>query len=277
MEALKRVSANTSPWNGKSVVFVHGIGDHPDTFAQPVFDILRKNDPSLAAATRWYGVGYDYINDQMTAKLGLAQKALTAPQTVTVELLLDLLDYLGAKDLNEWVNTAYKKALADIVADGQDQGVEPGEHEIYIVSHSLGTVVSYETLHAIVNNPQTLGVAKNFRVQALYTFGSPIAFIKKNENKIPSFANTALKAKPVGKPTRQNALTGKTQTNVSTWFNFRQKFDPVASLVPLTLESSNGALDDDFVFEKFHAGPNPHEFANYITEYADFLVEDIRG
>jgi hypothetical protein len=277
IEALKRVSANTSQWNNKSVVFVHGIGDHPETFAQPVFEILKKTDPALASATRWYGVGYDYINDQMATKLGLIQEQLTAPATVTVELLLDLLNYLGTKDLNEWVNTAYKKALADIVADGQEQGVEPAEHEIYIVSHSLGTVVSYETLHAIVNDPQTLGLAKNFRVQALYTFGSPIAFIKKNESKIPSFGQTALKTLPIGKPTRKNAITGRVQSNVSTWYNFRQKFDPVASLTPLTLESSNQSLDDDFIFSKLHSGPNPHEFSNYITEYADFLVDDIKG
>ncbi len=285
MGQAQLVRGNASSWNKKSIIFVHGIGDQPETYAAPLVDILKNTDPTTVAASRWYAVAYDFVNDAMQQKLRPLQEAIQkhdgaqpGAANTTTELLIDLVNYLGTKDLKSWIDTAYKKVLVEIVLGGLDENVSQREHEIFIICHSLGTVVTYETLHDIVGDPQTLGVAKNFRVKALFTMGSPLAFIKKNESLIPSFGVSYLRTQPIGRPGQANPFTGKVDTNVLDWYNFRQEVDPVASITPLDQKTANGALSEEtFTFKKFHSGANPHDYGNYVTEYAPFIMEKIRA
>jgi hypothetical protein len=205
----------------------------------------------------------------------------TAPKlnAMAGDFIVDLVDYLALSDPYYWINNVFRKELLDIVEAGQRSGVDQAEHEIYILSHSLGTVVSYEALHSIINDAQTLGKSSNFNIKAFFTFGSPLAFIKANQKRLPHLNNQfALRAEPIGRPTRKDTFTEETQTNVLDWYNMSQEYDPVASLVPLTEATANGALSQEsFVFKEFHSGANPHAFENYIKEYAPFIMETIRA
>jgi hypothetical protein len=188
-------------------------------------------------------------------------------------------DYLYSPDPYNWINTEFREELIDIVDEGQESGVAPRDHQIYILSHSLGTVVSYEILHAIVDDAQTLGVSSRFRIKTYFTLGSPLAFIKANQKRIPSMNEEAfLRSRPIGRPVRENSFTGALESNILDWINIRQKFDPVASLTPLDQTTANGALSrETLVFDAFHSGANPHAFENYLTEYKSLIMETVRG
>jgi len=266
------IRSNVSDWNHTSVVFIHGIGVQPKEFSLPLYQLLRDMDASTVEATRWYEIAYDSVNEAATRKLRLKKD-------VTSDFLLDLVSYLFTTDLYNWINTVGRKALAEVVQMALADNVDSKDHRVILISHSLGTVVSYELLHAILTDAQTLGITSNFRIHSWLTMGSPLAFIKKNEKIIPSLNNTfALRKGPISRPIRINTFTDEKQSNVLDWFNFQQKLDPVASLVPLTLASANQSLSQDtFVFDKLNTGINPHDFGNYLQEYADFLFKRIHA
>jgi hypothetical protein len=238
-----------------------------------------------ADATRWYEVAYDSANEAMKRKVAEFNRRIpeagAAPggRDLAADFLLDLANYLVTHSLYAWINQIVRKAIVDALALGETNGVLPEEHELFLISHSLGTVVSYETLHAIIDSPQVPGLSSGAKVRAWLTMGSPLAFIKARENQIPSLnPDFALRRGAINRPRRQNAFTGESETNVMEWFNFQQKFDPVASLVPLTFDSSNGSLSrETFVFDEFHTGANPHDFANYVSEYRRMIMEMLRG
>ncbi len=277
--------SNQSTWNKKTVLFVHGIGIQKPKFSEPLHKILRAADPATVDATRWHEIAYDSVNEAIAAKVIQFQSAIpkspTNPEAKAVvsDMLIDLSDYLISVDPYNWINNVYRRELVDVVEAGQKSGVNQGEHQIFILSHSLGTVVSYEMLHSILTDAQVLGVTKRFRIKCFFTLGSPLAFIKKNENKLPTLnSKSFLRSTPIQRPTRLNSVTEVMETNVLSWINIRQKVDPVGSLVPLEKSNSGEALSEEtLVFDKFHAGLNPHAFDNYLTEYASFIMEKIRG
>ncbi len=277
------LQSNINSWNKKSIVFIHGIGRQPENYSKPLYERLRKVDAETADASIWHEVAYDDVNTALQEKVIQFQGALegsgkNALVSLGTDFLVDLINFLFAVDPYHWINTTTKKALVEVVEEGLKHDVHQREHEIYLISHSLGTVVAYETLHSILTDAQTLGRSSGFRVQTLFTLGSPIAFIKARQNVIPSVNEQFfLRNHLIGKPQRLNALTKRPETNVSEWMNLRQKFDPVASLTPLDAASSNGALTEDRSFDAFHTGTNPHDFANYLTEYGAFIMESIRG
>lgn len=272
-------------WNRKSVVFIHGIGRQPERFSEPIYRILRDLDPAFVDATKWHEVAYDKVNDAMAAKVIQFQGSLTkegqasAFSSTCLDFVVDLSNFLFAVDPFNWILTETRKALLEVIELGQDLDVQPRGHDIFLITHSLGTVVAYEALHSIISDAQGLGLANNVRVKTLFTLGSPIGFIKANENRIPSVNKKVfLRNNPIARPGRRNTFTGKTESNVTQWVNLRQKFDPVASAVPLTLASSNGGLTEEtHVFEKFHKGANPHDFGNYVTEYGSLILDKLRA
>lgn len=262
---------------------MHGIGMHAAGYSEPLFKILRDQNPALVDSCRWREVAYDSVSTTIEAKViqfkSAIPKSVENPdaKSVVTDMLVDLTDYLINADPYNWINTVYKKELVEIVEAGQQSGVDTAQQEIFIISHSLGTVVSYEALHAIIDDAQTLGITSHFRIKTLFTLGCPLAFIKANQGKIPSINKKFfLRDKPIGRPMRINSMTDENETNILNWYNLAQRFDPVASLTPLTMASSNNSLSQETLkFDAFHAGPNPHEFANYITEYASFLLDKI--
>lgn len=275
---------NVTPWNRTTIFFVHGIGFQPVQYSKPLYDILYARDPAMVDATRWYEVVYDQANDEMKHKIVELQKRIPTPGSspgamdLAADFLLDLVDYLITNSLYNWINTIFRKALLDALALGNADGVLPGQHRLIVISHSLGTVVSYELLHKIINDAQVPGLSSGVKIQAWLTMGSPLAFIKAKLPLIPHINfDTFLRDTPIGRPTMEDPFVGKV-SNVVNWFNYRQKWDPVGSLVPLNQVTANGALSKETsVFEAFHTGPNPHDFANYITEYAGDIMGIVRG
>jgi len=269
---MAMIRSNTSDWNRTSVLFIHGIGVQPSQYSLPFYQMLRHVDAKTVDATRWYEVAYDNVNEAVARKLRLKKD-------VSSDFLLDLVTYLFTTDIYNWINTKGRRAFTEMVQMALADGVDAKDHRVIILSHSLGTVVSYELLHAILTDAQTLGISSRFRIHSYLTMGSPLAFIKKNEKRIPSLNNTfALRKAPISRPVRVNSFTDEKESNILDWFNFRQKLDPVGSLVPLDLKTSNQSLSEEtFVFEKFHAGLNPHDLGNYIQEYANFIMKRIHA
>jgi len=273
----------SADWNNKSIVFIHGIGRQPADYATSLQDLLRKVDPDTADRSMWHSIAYDDVNDAMAAKViqfngALEKEGANALASLGTDFVVDLVNYLSAVDSYHWINTKVREALVHVVQEGIKRGVHQNEHEVFIISHSLGTVVAYEALHAVITGAQVLGRSSGFRVQALFTLGSPLAFIKANAEKIPSVnEDFFLREAPIARPAIVNTFTKKPMSNVMAWFNLRQKFDPVASLTPLTVAASNGAVTEDREFDALHTGANPHDFANYLTEYGTFIMETVRG
>jgi len=276
---------NASTWNHRTVLFVHGIGLQPAGYSEPLYQILRQADSSTVDATRWHEVAYDSVNTALELKvrnlnsvIPQAGQSPTAKQTAE-DLVVDLVDYLFTTDPYNWINTVFRKALVGIITQGQNDGVAVRDQSVILIAHSLGTVVSYEGLHSIVTDPQLPGLSSGFRVRAYLTMGCPLAFIKANLSRLKYLnKNFFLGKEPIGRPTRVDTFSGETQSNVADWFNFRQQIDPVASLIPLTMATSNNALSQEtFVFNKLHAGINPHDFSNYVTEYSPFILQQIKA
>lgn len=277
---------NVAPWNRKTIIFVHGIGVQPAGYSEPLYNILRAEDPVEADATRWYEVAYDAINDAMAKKLDQQTKTGVPPadpndpdaMKTALNFTFDLVNFLFSVDPYHWITNYFKSELTAVVDRALQDDVYSPDHQVTIISHSLGTVVSYELLHAIIDMPQVLGSAKGFRIKTLFTLGSPIAFIKANAGKIPTLnPGAALRSKPIGRPVRLTR-TGREETNVLDWYNLQQDLDPVTAITPLTMESTNGALSQETLrFKEFHEGVNPHGFDNYLTEFSPFIWEKIRA
>jgi len=277
------LNTNTSPWNCKTVLFIHGIGFQPKTYSQPLYEILRAEDPATADATRWHEIAYDEANELMKQKVVELQKHIPGPgaapsaMDTAADFLVDLVNYLGTGSLYHWINNYARKALLDALQEGIRDGVMPEDHSLILIAHSLGTVVSYELLHQMISDPQLPGLSRGVHVQAWLTMGSPLAFIKKNQNKIPSLnPSSVLRKQPLGKPWIQDPFSGRV-TNITNWFNYRQTLDPVGSLVPVDQTSTGGELSrETSVFDAFHTGVNPHDFANYLTEYRGEIMGFLR-
>ncbi len=274
----------TTDWNNKSIIFIHGIGRQPADYAVALQKRLHDIDPATADASMWHAVAYDDVNTAIDAKViqfngALEKEGQNALVSLGTDFLVDLVNELFAVDPYHWITNTTKKAFVDVVAEGVKRGVSQREHEIYILSHSLGTVVAYETMHHILTDPQVLGLTSGFKVQTLFTLGCPLAFIKANENRIPCVNDQfMLREGPIERPFRVNKFRkGRVESNIVEWINLRQKFDPVASLVPLTVAAFNQSVDEDRVFDVFHTGANPHDFANYLAEYGPSIMESFRG
>lgn len=275
---------NQTEWNRKTVLFVHGIGIQPAGFSEPLYKILHGTDPATADATRWHEIAYERASDLMKQKLVELQQFIPAPgkppaaKEVVAEMVTDLVSYLGTESLYDWINNLGRKALMDALQQGIQSGVLPEKHQLFIIAHSLGTVVSYELFHTIVNDPQVPGLSSGVKIRAYLTMGSPLAFIKANQAKIPTLNHDAfLRRFALGRPWLLNPF-GEQETNVSDWFNYRHSLDPVASLVPVDQNSANDELSrETSVFEAFHAGLNAHDFSNYITEYRTEIMNLLHG
>lgn len=277
--------APASAWNRKTVFFIHGIGFQPVEYSEPLYKILRKQDPATADATRWHEVTYDEANAQLKAKVVELQKRIPAEgakpsaKDLAADFLVDLVDYLATQSLYDWINNYVRKALVDAIQEGTQEGVMPGDQQLYILSHSLGTVVSYEVLHSIVSDAQVPGLSSGVRIKSYMTFGSPLAFIKAHQAQIPSFnKDFFLRKQPIGRPFVTNPFTDAKESNVTDWFNFRHKLDPVGSLTPLDMAASDNSLSrESFIFDAFNTGLNSHDFANYITQYRKEIMEMLRA
>jgi hypothetical protein len=276
---------STSPWNKKTVLFIHGIGFQPALYSEPLYQILRAEDSATADATRWHEVVYSQADVELKAKIVELQKVIPPPGSppsamdIAADCMLDLVDYLATNSLYDWINNFVRQALLAAIKQGTDDGVMPADQKLIFIAHSLGTVVAYEVVHSIVDDPQIPGVSSGVKIKTLITLGCPIAFIKARQAQIPSLnTNFFLRKNPVGRPSVTDPFSSKPVSNITDWFNYRQYLDPVGSLVPLDQTTSNKSLSaDTSVFKDFNTGVNPHDFANYITEYKSTIMGMLRA
>jgi len=274
------IRKNTTAWNKKSVLFVHGVGTSQPGYSEPLIDILAAADGPLAAATRWHEASYDFVNTAMAQKVTLIGSKLEEGSNEVGGFMeshvLDVCTFLCLSDTRNWITSIIKKDLVDIVRDAHDNGVMQEQLEVSIFSHSLGTMVSYETLHQIITM-QAIGCPEGFKVKNFFTMGSPLAFVRKRKDTIPRLGqDSIIFRQDLARPSFVNQFTKKPQSNVVNWFNYRNTLDPIASLVPLTMESSNNALSaPEATFSRLNDGLNPHSFKNYITEYASDFIQKI--
>lgn len=274
------VRKNTAAWNKKSVLFVHGVGTSQPGYSEPLIEVLAAADGPLAAGTRWYESAYDFVNTAMAQKVTLIGSKLEEGSKdvdgFMTTHVLDVLTFLCMADTRNWITTVIKKDLVDMVKDAHGDGVMQEELEVSIFAHSLGTMVSYETLHQIVGM-QAIGAPEGFTVKNFFTMGSPLAFVRKSKDTIPRAGqDSVIFRQDIGRPSIMNQFKKKPESNVRAWYNYRNLLDPIASAVPLTPESSNNALSaPDSTFSRLNDGLNPHSFKNYVTEYATDFMQKI--
>jgi hypothetical protein len=142
----------------------------------------------------------------------------------------DVAAYVASHKVNRFyeVRAAIKKVGLDLAravygARAADGGEE--YREVYVVGHSLGSVVAYDTLNAMLNEDQLGGggLRVRDRTPLLLTFGSPL-------DKTAFIFRTQLKDAPV-----REALAAAMQPMIQSydqrpnhWVNIHSPFDPVS-------------------------------------------------
>lgn len=275
--------SDPTTWNKKSVVFVHGIGQHDPGYSEPLYVSLSAADSTTVSRTRWYEFDYDRVSPTLAKKVTEFQEALPLAGRETgiwpkiADMIVGLGQSLFTVEFHDWIDNKFRAELMTVARDGLKMGADQSDHDIYFIAHSLGTVVGYEILSAIVGDKDILGVRQGFRVKKLFTLGSPLAFIRQNKNLFRNPKNSFhLLSSPIARPWHQDPFTGSKVTNVLNWHNIRHKRDPVASLIPLDKTNSNNAIDSEFVFDELMGGNNPHDFRNYVQAHAEYFLERIR-
>ena len=160
----------------------------------------------------------------------------------------DVAAYVSSHKVNRFyeVRSAVKKVGQDLAravygARAADGGEEYAE--VYVVGHSLGSVVAYDTLNAMLNEERlgAGGLRVRERTPMLLTFGSPL-------NKTAFIFRTQLKDAPV-----REALAAAMQPMISDyalrpnhWVNIYSPHDPVSSA--LTFYDTPDPDDTDPLF-----------------------------
>ncbi|HLM69079.1 MAG TPA: hypothetical protein VK358_16185, partial [Longimicrobium sp.] len=150
------------------------------------------------------------------------------------QYLGDVAAYVASHKVNRFyeVRAAIKKVGLDLAravygARTKDGGEEYGE--VYVVGHSLGSVVAYDTLNAMLNEDRLGGggLRVRDRTPMLLTFGSPL-------DKTAFIFRTQLEDAPV-----REALAAAMQPMIQCyeqrpnhWVNIHSPFDPISG--PLT-------------------------------------------
>jgi hypothetical protein len=175
----------------RKIVAIHGIGD-----AQPGWSELPRLDLGIPQED-WIEFCYDDLMDKtlFNRLVVTATRAFLShsygPEAAALAS--------GAEDyVNDIINYFVMKG-ARLEIQVRLKGILEKHPEAIILSHSLGTVVAYETL-------------KNFDLKAhtLFTFGSPLSkFTVKKFLRVPE----------------------KSRPNVINWFNVWSPFDPVSGQI----------------------------------------------
>jgi len=134
---------------------------------------------------------------------GAALLALSIPlRSFLHEYVGDVVIYVSSYKVNRFYETrdAIQKTALDVarcVYDLRDAGGRPAYARVVVVGHSLGSVIAYDTLNAVLrSDPDPLAPAGPVaRTGALVTFGSPLdktAFVFRTQKRVTSEVREAL-------------------------------------------------------------------------------------
>lgn len=260
----------------RSIIFIHGIGDQQPGYSEALFDTLVGDNENLRSEILKYEMLYDYVHQEMNAKLEIEKlvKKFTDGKDVkklAEDTVTHVLYFWMVNDARKWILRLFEQKLLKVVSDGRKAGVPPAKHEISIISHSLGTFIAYEGLHFVIGR-NAVGIHDEVHIKNLFTLASPLALIKRINDKLQRATGLLAIAEDLKKPVEWNDALNTQISNIERWYSFRHKLDPVASVEVL----KGPFLDaNPFVFKKFHSGANAHDFNNYMTQFRGFILEKI--
>ncbi len=211
-------------WPGsRAVLLVHGIG-RASAAGDAAFPLasLKTALGADAEDVAVYTFNYDFINDWLVRKTGLADGIRRLKDVLRMKMGDDeaagtIADYAGdvlwpvlSADLRLAVRDAFIAQLIQIHLDcgvsALDRGDDPLDYQISIVAHSLGCFHTYETLWATALEPtHRLRPASNlFRLQSVWLMASPVQLIRSVASDIraivPDIDTLSCVARPLGIP-----------------------------------------------------------------------------
>ncbi len=266
----------------KCVLFVHGIGPQDPGYSDKLWTQLWDGNPP-ADVHKYEVLYYDTFAamnrkveiEENAKKLGL--RALVdgvfnnsdlagKVEDKAVDLLRDtvshVLYYTLHGEARRDILNKFKKQMVVLVREGRAAG-DPKDIRIVVLSHSLGTVVSYEALHELAGDPD-LGRPAGIRIDSLYSLATPLAAVAKVAGLVKK--RIAHVTDEISKPARYNEARERTELYVERWYSYREARDPVAS----TLALEGAFLDNDpgvepYRFSDTH-GFSLHAFGGYIAQ-----------
>lgn len=193
-----------------------------------------------------------------------------------IQYLGDVAVYLSSHQLNEFdeirakiKKVGYEVGCAIYEAERPGPGHKPEYDEIVVAGHSLGSVVAYDTLNAVLNEDRvrkgTLKAEK--RTRMLLTFGSPLdksAFVFRTQIESADYREAlAAAVQPLIEPGTVEEGKSPSRGRTIPWVNIYSPFDPVSGPVdfydPPKAETPEGHLpvDNDvdhqaFIFGQAH-------------------------
>lgn len=211
-------------WPGtRAVLLVHGIG-RASAAGDAAFPLesLKRALGAHGEDVAVYTFNYDFINDWLVRKTGLADGIRQLKNVLRVKMGNDeaagtIADYAGdvlwpvlSADLRLAIRDAFIAQLIQIHLDcgvsALERGDDPLDYQTSIVAHSLGCFHTYETLWATALEPtHRLRPASNlFQLQSVWLMASPVQLIRSVAADIrpivPDIDTLSCVARPLGIP-----------------------------------------------------------------------------
>lgn len=171
--------------------------------------------------------------------LACATAACIWLRSLYIQYLGDVAVYLSSHQLNAFHEirarireVGYRTACA-IYGARNESGSGWEYDEIVVVGHSLGSVVAYDTLNAVLNEDRLRGgtLRAEERTRALVTFGSPLdksAFIFRTQMADSRFREAlAAAVQPLIQPVPRKEGERERGRTIP-WFNVHSPFDPIS-------------------------------------------------
>ena len=285
-EGLKINCEYNKEFNFKMVYWADVLYMHPQhTEAEYYFDHLYNKEPYVAAKPGSLKEHKDSFFDSLvTGALGLGGTALD--KLGNIQVLRSLTDRLLEKvvrDLafyydktQELTNSQGKKLPAHKVLQHilRDALRKHPNDEIMVISHSMGTIISYDTLRDMGQSdiPQDKAIS----IPRFVTIGSPLGITKVKEH--IEVQRNYDKKNPLRTPT----------IVTSSWLNYADRKDLVAvdaSLADDYKENKHGIrvqddlISNDYISEAKDAHRNPHKSYGYLRtpELSNHVMEFLDG
>ena len=210
-----------------SVVIIHGVGNQSAGYSKPIQDLLSAQHQSLHfVEVLWSDLGSvlrqapganeperQAAEQQLLDEINAAEQRALAARTVLPSTAAPPDDtqireeyaaargFVGPIVRYEFLSPSERGRIRQRLRDALDWSAKNADRT-FVIAHSLGSVIAYDTLHAWD------GGSPPAKVALLATMGSPLG------KKI--FVNH------LGRPTRRPG-------NADAWLNFHSPADPIAS------------------------------------------------